>query len=143
MRPIIETGPRVTSRSVLRWQAEGYDLELTNPEVFDSAAFTSLIDAFEQTASTGGNTEFLFVLKTWAASPRSARVLRETCCSLLRWISTADEKPAPEQALAIWKFLFGQPVPTWCVWDPNSAEYRVDPTDWLVWYQSLSVGSCG
>jgi hypothetical protein len=135
--PQVPTGPKVTVPPVLRWLARGFDLVLENPRIFESAAFLSLVDAFEQSVPSGKNTSLVRELKQWAKSP-SSRWPEKSNNSLLRWVTTSSYKSAVPCAWDIWRHLFGEPAPTWYVWNQASRSYEFDHLAWKIWFESLN-----
>lgn len=118
----------MTSRSVLRWRAVGYDLALENPENFDARKFLSCVDAFASAVRSAKNKSLVENLKTWAENPRHARLASTTVESLLRWTITGTTwQAAVPFAYEVWAYLFGTPVPTWKGW--NDSERRYDGTN--------------
>lgn len=134
--PQIETGPRVTIPSSFRWRAFGYDLHLLNPQSFDEAHFGTLIDQFERAVPSQRNAAVINELRRWSANPDSMRWPLKSNQSLLRWVTTSSYKSVVPHALALWKYLFGEPAPTWYVWT-QSRGYEFDADGWREWYESL------
>jgi len=137
--PQVPTGPKATVPSIFRWVARGYDLVLANPERFESAAFLGLVDAFEQSVSRGRNANLVRELKQWAKDPR-LRWPEKSNNSLLRWVTTSSYKTAVPCAWEIWKYLFGEPAPTWYVWNQARRSYEFDRLAWKIWFESLNEG---
>ena len=132
----VETGPRVTKPCSLRWKQFGHDLVLQNLHAFDIQGFSKLVDAFEQSVPSGKNAHLISDLRHWLAQPQSKLALG-SCSSLLRWVTTSGWKDAVPHAEAIWKYLFGEPSPTWYVWDQSRKKYSFDGEGWDQWYESL------
>lgn len=135
--PQVETGPAVTAQSTLRWMAVGYDLQLLNPGALDQTKFIALVDAFEQAVPSRRNASLVANLKIWATDSRSAHWPIGSCSSLLRWVTTSGWKTAVPAAESIWRYLFGQPAPTWYVWNQGRRKYEFNAEEWKVWYDSL------
>jgi endonuclease NucS-like protein len=132
----VETGPVVTQHSPFRWKAYGYDLALQNAELFDKEQFGSLVDAFEHAVPSKRNASLINELRSWAANPSFSRWHHRSCASLLRWVTTSSYRVAVPHAQAVWKYLFGEPVPTWYVWR-QAKGYEFDEAAWRNWVQSL------
>jgi hypothetical protein len=137
-RPQVDIGPRVTSPSALNWTAQGYDLALSNPQQFDGASFAVLVDAFAKAVPSSRNASLVRDLQRWAPNVRSSRWPHQSNASLLRWVTTSSYKSAVPHAHAIWKYLFGEPVPTWYVWNQGRRSYEFDHNAWTVWFESLN-----
>jgi hypothetical protein len=125
---------------IFRWRASNYDLVLANPERFEASTFLGLVDAFEQAVPSGKNATLVRELKQWATNPRSSRWPHRSNAQLLRWVTTSSYKTAVPHSWAIWKYLFGEPTPTWYVWDQGKRAYAFDPQAWTVWFESLGRG---
>ena len=134
----IETGPRVTSSSAMRWKAYGCDLALANPQSFEPSIFAGLVDVFERAVSSRKNASLVHALRTWAANPGYSRWSHKNNASLLRWVTTSSYKSAVPDAQRIWKYLFGEPAPTWYVWNHSKGSYEFDQAAWKVWFESLN-----
>lgn len=137
-RTQVDTGSRVISHSPLRWKAYGYDLALANFQAFERLSFIPLVDAFHRAVPSKRNATLINDLNTWAANPSYSRWRQNSNASLLRWVTTSSYKSAVPHAMAIWKYLFGEPVPTWYVWDQSKRSYAFDQDDWRVWFESLN-----
>lgn len=136
-RAQVETGPRVTSASKLRWKAHGHDLALANPESFEPSLFSALVDAFEHAVPSRRNASLVDELKRWAANPTYSHWTHKNNASLLRWVTTSSYRSAVPDAQAIWKYLFGEPAPTWYVWNQSKRCYEFDHGAWKIWLESL------
>ncbi|MGB7759068.1 MAG: endonuclease NucS domain-containing protein [Bryobacteraceae bacterium] len=137
-RPQVDIGPRVTSHSALNWTAQGYDLVLSNPQQFDGATFAALVDAFAKAVPSGRNASLVRELQRWAPNVSCSRWLHQSNAPLLRWVTTSSYKSSVPHAHAIWKYLFGEPVPTWYVWNQSRRCYEFDHDAWTVWFESLN-----
>jgi hypothetical protein len=132
----VPTGARVTLASAFRWKAFGNDLELENCKEFDADEFRKLVDAFQDAVPSKRNAGLVEDLKRFGGNPCSSHWLHSSNRSLLRWVTTSRYKAAVPFAFALWKYLFGEPVPTWYVWN-QSTGYAFDPGAWRVWFASL------
>ena len=133
----VKTGPTVLAAGPLKWKRHGYDLVLVNRDAFDEARFKSLVDAFEQAVPSRKNASLVADLRAWASGPQIPWP-PEVCRRLLRWVITGNTwKRAVPAAEAVWKSLFGEPVPTWAIWNSGLKRYEIDENAWEVWYESL------
>lgn len=135
--PQVATGPVVTVPSRLRWRTFGYDLTLEERQDLDRNRFDALVEAFERAVPSKRNASVVRELRAWAADPQRMRLAQGTYSSLLRWVITSGWKDAVPHAEAVWKYLFGEPAPTWRSWNKGKG-YRFDPEAWKVWFESLS-----
>jgi hypothetical protein len=134
----LETGPMVNRPSGLTWTAHGYDLALSNPHQFDGSHFTLLVNDFAKAVPSGRNASLVRELQRWAANVRLSLWSRENNASLLRWVTTSSYRSAVPHAHAIWKYMFGEPVPTWYIWNQSRRCYEFDRDAWTVWSKSLN-----
>jgi hypothetical protein len=134
----IDTGPIVTSPSGLRWKAYGYDLSLMNPQSFNAAGFADLVTTFERAVPGHRNASLVAELARWAANPSYLRWPHKSNASLLRWVTTSSYRSAVPTAMAIWNYLFGEPAPTWHVWNQSAGCYEFKQDEWRVWFGSLN-----
>lgn len=137
-KPQVDIGPRVTTHPALHWTAQGYDLSLSNPQQFDGACFGALVDRFTKAVASGRNASLVRELQSWATNVRYSRWSHQSNASLLRWVTTSSYRAAVPHAYAIWKYLFGEPVPTWYVWNQSRRCYEFDSGAWAVWFESLN-----
>ncbi|MDP9161438.1 MAG: endonuclease NucS [Acidobacteriota bacterium] len=140
--PQVSTGAKVTEKSPFLWSAHGHDLVLKNPELFSSASFATLIDNFERAVPSRRNGSLVDELRRWAGDPASSQWPHKSNASLLRWVTTSSYRAAVPHAYAIWKYLFGEPAPTWYIWR-QSKGYDFDPQAWKTWFESLSSRPAG
>jgi hypothetical protein len=133
----VHTGPTITRPSNFRWKAYGYDLALVNHEAFDPSTFGRLIDAFERAVPSRRNATIVEELRRWAANPKLAHWQHKSNASLLRWVTTSSYKSAVPHALAIWKYLFGEPAPAWYIWT-QAKGYEFYPEKWTTWFESMN-----
>ncbi len=133
----VPTGAQVTLASTFRWKAYGNDLSLENCKDFDATEFRKLVDAFQEAVPSRRNARLVEELKRFGLNPCSCHWLHASNKSLLRWVTTSSYKAAVPYAFAIWKYLFGEPAPTWYVWHQGTG-YTFNPKEWKVWFGSLS-----
>lgn len=132
---VVPTGEVVTHASKLRWRAYGMDLALENCAEFDPAEFRDLVSAFQEAVSSKRNARIVEDLMNFGANPCSSHWPHSSNSSLLRWVTTSSYKEAVPCAFSIWKYMFGEPAPTWYVW--HQKRYIFDPEAWKVWFESL------
>jgi Endonuclease NucS len=137
-KPPVETGPQVVRPSALSWTAHGYDLTLSNPQQFDASHFTLLVNDFAKAVPSGRNASLVRELQQWAANVRHSRWSHQSNASLLRWVTTSSYRSAVQYAHAIWKYMFGDPVPTWYIWNQSRRSYEFDRDAWAIWSKSLT-----
>jgi hypothetical protein len=137
----ITTGATVNAPPIFHWRANNYDLVLTNPERFEVSTFLQLVDAFEQAVPSRKNASLVRELKQWAEHPSKLPWRHKNNTSLLRWVTTSSFRSAVPHAWAIWQYLFGEPTPTWYVWDQGKGAYEFDRHAWTTWFESLKVGT--
>lgn len=133
-------GSEVLFPSVLRWKAYGFDLMLTNCELFDSSHFSTLLDSFEAAVRSRQNVDLVADLRSWASSYYTLPWLHQSNALLLQWAMTDRYHSAVLQAHALWTYLFGSPVPAWYLWNQNERCYQFDPNRWQIWFNSLNRG---
>src|SRR5437773_2700891 len=80
----VQTGPSVTSPSVLRWKAHGYDLALENSQMLEPSKFSALVEAFEHAVPSRRNAGLIGELRRWAANPNHSAWPHKSNASLLR-----------------------------------------------------------
>jgi hypothetical protein len=133
----VPTGGQVTLASAFRWRAFGNDLALENCKEFDTDQFRKLVDAFQDAVPSKRNAGLVEDLKRFGGNPCSSHWLHSSNRSLVRWVTTSSYKAAVPFAFALWKYLFGEPAPTWYVWNQGTG-YAFDPEAWKVWFGSLN-----
>src|SRR5438067_901195 len=90
-----------------------------NPQQFDGTRFAELVDDFVKAVPSKRNASLVCELRTWAIDVGHSSWSHQGNCSLLRWVTTSSYKAAVPHAEAIWGYLFGEPVPTWYVWNQS------------------------
>jgi hypothetical protein len=133
----VPIGPQVALNSAFRWKAYGHDLALASSKDFDSTEFLRLVEAFQGSVPSKRNARLVDDLKKWSARPDLMHWSHRANASLLRWVTTGSYKTAVPHAFAIWKYLFGEPAPTWYVWHQDSG-YEFDAGAWKIWFDSLN-----
>lgn len=137
----ITSGATVNTPPIFHWRANNYDLVLTNPERFEVSTFLQLVDAFDQAVPSRKNGSLIRELKQWAEHPGKVPWRHKNNASLLRWVTTSSFRSAVPHAWAIWQYLFGEPAPTWYVWDQGKGAYEFDRQAWMRWFDSLKEGT--
>ena len=135
----VVTGPIVTAHSTFRWRARGFDLMLDNPADLDQQHFSALVDAFDHSVVSKKNAGVVSSLRQWAENAHGNALPFGTMASLLRWVTTSSFKAAVPCAEAVWRYLFGEPVPTWYVWNQGKRSYEFDAVAWRLWCDSLNA----
>jgi hypothetical protein len=136
-RPQVDAGLRVTSHSAFNWTAHGHDLAVSNHNLFDGRSFAALVDEFARSVPSKKNASPVRDLQRWAEKVSYSHWSHQSNASLLRWVTTSSYKSAVLHAHAIWKYLFGEPVPTWYVWNQSERRYEFDGKAWTFWFDSL------
>lgn len=135
-----QKGSEVIFPSVLRWRAYGFDLMLTNCELFDPSHFSMLIDSFEAAVHSRKNAGLVADLRRWASNYYTMSWHHQSNALLLQWVMTDRYHSTILQANAIWTYLFGNPAPAWYLWNQSERSYEFDPNRWQIWFNSLNGG---